>query len=160
MGMSFYAGEVLVGGLVATAMLDLWQLAVKGLFGVPPTNWAFVGRWMLYIPAGKFRHRAIAETTPVSHEATAGWLFHYLIGVIYAAVYLILVQLFFNGAVALPTAVAFGAVTVVAPWFVLQPGMGLGVLASNAKQPNVVLAHSLSSHLVFGVGLYFGAIII
>lgn len=50
--------------------------------------------------------------------------------------------------------------TAVAPWFLMQPGMGLGVLARNAPGPGIVRAHSLSSHIAFGAGLYAGVLII
>ena len=52
-----------------------------------------------------------------------------------------------------------GLVTLVAPFFMMQPGMGLGIAASKAPRPNVARLKSIASHTVYGVGLYGSAIL-
>ncbi len=145
--------QVLVAGVIATVALDMWQWCLKLTSGVPTTNWSLVGRWFGHIPRGKLFHRAITEAAPVPYEAVIGWAAHYAVGVIYAAVYLGVIWFVLGTGPTLTSAVGFGVLTVVVPWFLLQPGMGLGVLATRAPDPSLLRVHSLSSHLAFGVGL-------
>lgn len=154
-----FAQQVMVLGVVATAALDLWQRFVARVVGVPATDWALVGRWFSYLPRGRFVHPGIGSSEPVLYERAVGWIAHYVVGVIYAALYLALVRFVLGTGPTLATAVGFGVVTVIVPWFLMQPGMGLGVLARRAPRPAVVRAHSLSSHVAFGIGL-FGASLI
>jgi hypothetical protein len=49
---------------------------------------------------------------------------------------------------------------VAAGWFLLQPGLGLGVAASRLPHPNRVRALNLAAHVVFGLGLYATALLI
>ena len=76
--------EVIVVGILATLAMDLWQrlLAIAGL---PPANWGLIGRWVAWFPRGVFVHRPIAATAPVRGEVAIGWVFHYAIGIAYAA---------------------------------------------------------------------------
>lgn len=151
-----FAQQVILAGVIATAVLDLWQWLVKLVFGVPPTNWALVGRWFSYIPHGKLVHEGIGNSEPVPREAAMGWIAHYAVGLIYAAIYVAFAWFVLGSGPTFPSALGFGVITVIAPWLLLQPGMGLGIFARNAAKPNVVRAHSLSSHVAFGVGLYLG----
>lgn len=52
---------------------------------------------------------------------------------------------------------AFGAVTVVAPWFLMQPAMGAGFLALKTATPLKNNLRSLANHSVYGAGLYAAA---
>ncbi len=54
-------------------------------------------------------------------------------------------------------ALAFGALTVAAPWFVMQPAMGAGFAASKTPTPLKNCLRSLANHAVFGTGLYLAA---
>ena len=49
-------------------------------------------------------------------------------------------------------------VTVAAPLFLMQPGMGMGIAASKTPNPNAVRLRSLVTHAVFGAGLYLSAL--
>jgi Protein of unknown function (DUF2938) len=151
--------QVLLTGIVATLALDVWQLTVSQVFGLPRSNWALVGRWVSFIPRGKFFHDAIGKTDPVRYEATIGWVAHYVVGLVYAAIYLGTLRYVLGWEPHLWTALGFGIVTVAAPWFLMQPGMGLGIMATKAPEPALVRAHSLSSHVAFGFGLYLGFLI-
>ena len=51
-------------------------------------------------------------------------------------------------------ALALGIATVAAPFFVMQPGMGMGVAASRAPRPAAARLQSLLTHAIFGAGLY------
>jgi hypothetical protein len=50
-----------------------------------------------------------------------------------------------------------GVGSVMAPFLVLQPGMGAGIAASRTPRPAVVRLQSLVTHGIFGLGLYAAA---
>lgn len=152
--------QALVMGVVATAFLDLWQRLVARGLGVPATNWALVGRWFSYLPRGRVIHAGIVTSDPVRFEAAVGWIAHYVVGLTYGAIYLAWVHLVLGSGPTLGTALVFGTVTVLAPWCVMQPGMGLGLCARRAPNPTLVRVHSLSGHVVFGAGLYGASFLI
>ncbi|MEP1695028.1 MAG: DUF2938 family protein, partial [Paracoccaceae bacterium] len=54
-------------------------------------------------------------------------------------------------------ALSVGVATIVFPFFLMQPAMGAGVMASNRPDPTFAQLKSLMSHFSFGVGLYFAA---
>jgi hypothetical protein len=149
-----FALQIILVGIGATIAMDCWQLLLRALFNIPLTNWALAGRWFSYIPRGKFVHRTIAESAPVGFEAATGWIAHYVTGIIYAALYLILVSGIPDVGPSFLSALAFGVITVVMPLCVLHPGMGMGLFSRLAQKPNFVRLHTLSNHVVFGSGLY------
>ncbi|GEA02200.1 hypothetical protein KUL17_10970 [Alteromonas sp. KUL17] len=138
--------------------MDLWALLRKQLFGIAPTNWGMVGRWIGHMKKGRFSHTCIANADAVSGEKIIGWTAHYVIGIGYA----VLLFLIFGEAwlfePTLGPAVALGIATVVAPFFILQPGMGVGIAASKTPNPNAVRLHNVLNHAVFGLGLYVSAL--
>lgn len=150
----------LLVGVFATAMLDLWSLTLNRALGAPITNWDYVGRWISgLLTSGTLRHAAIAAVPPAAHERLLGWSTHYVVGVIYAALYLgVLAAL--NATPSVSSAGVFGLITVLAPWLILQPGLGIGYFATRAPRPNLTRALNLLSHLVFGIGLYLGWVVV
>ncbi|HET9230251.1 MAG TPA: DUF2938 domain-containing protein [Vitreimonas sp.] len=148
----------LIVGLGATIILDLWSLTLR-LFGVATTNWGLVGRWIGHMPRGRFVHDDIGATPPIAGEHAIGWLAHYAIGVLYAAALLAIAGLEWARAPTLMPALIFGWATIVAPFFIMQPGMGSGVAASKAPKPNIARFRALLSHTVFGLGLYAAALL-
>ena len=57
-------------------------------------------------------------------------------------------------------AIIFGVVTVLMPFFIMQPSFGLGLAASKTSNPAQARLRSLMNHIAFGVGLYlFGLLI-
>lgn len=147
-------------GIGATLVMDLWALLRQQLFGIAPTNWGMVGRWIGHMRKGRFFHTSIANADAVSGEKIIGWTAHYVIGIGYA----VLLFLFFGEAWLLEPsagpALALGIATVVAPFFLLQPGMGAGIAASKTPKPNAVRLHSVLNHAVFGLGLYLSALVV
>lgn len=144
-------------GMGATALLDLWLLALKRL-GVPTGSFALIGRWVAHMARGRFSHASIAKAEPVGHELAVGWVTHYAVGIAFAAV---LVALQGSAWVRQPTfAPAFltGVATVAMPLFVMQPAMGSGFAASRTPTPLKNCVRSLANHAVFGVGMYLAAV--
>ena len=148
----------LVIGVGATIVLDLWSLTLR-LFGVGMTNWGLVGRWIGHMPRGRFVHGNMSNASPIAGEHAIGWITHYAIGVLYAAALLAITSLEWGRAPTLLPALLFSWATIIAPFFIMQPGMGLGVAASKAPKPNVARFRAVLSHTVFGLGLYATALL-
>lgn len=152
-------GHIAVVGIGATAVMDTW-LALLSRLGVPTTSFALVGRWVGHLARGRLAHAAIAKAQPVAGELGLGWLTHYLIGIAFAG---LLVAVQGTAWLARPTylpALVVGVVTVAAPWFVMQPAMGSGVLASKTPAPLANCLRNLANHAVFGTGLFLAAAVL
>ncbi|MBL3595253.1 DUF2938 domain-containing protein [Rhodovulum sulfidophilum] len=145
-------------GIGATLVMDMVALTLKRGFGIRPLDYALVGRWAIHACRGQAVHRPITATPPVAYEAMVGWGLHYLIGVMFAVVFLLWSG---EGWLAEPRAIpaiAFGALTVLAPFLVLQPGMGAGLAARRTPRPGTSRLRSLTAHLSFGVGIWVAAV--
>ena len=141
-------------GIIATIGLDIWAAFVKHVLRLPTANWALVGRWIGHMPRGVFTHSHIADSPPIRFELTIGWTTHYAVGIIYGVAYLLIVVTLMSSQPTLISALVFGLVTLAAPWFVMQPGMGAGICASRTPRPNLMRLINVSMHTVFGVSLY------
>ncbi len=144
-------------GLGATLVMDLWALFLRRAFGVSSLNYCLVGRWLHHMPEGTFRHTNIAAAPKKSAECVTGWIAHYLIGIAFA---FMLVAATLGRWLENPTllpALGMGVSTVLFPFLIMQPSLGLGVAASRTPSPTRTRLKSLMSHSVFGVGLYFSA---
>lgn len=143
-------------GIGATAVMDLWLILLSRL-GLPSSGFGMVGRWVGHFAQGRFVHAGIARSQPLRHEHALGWMTHYAVGILYAA---LLVTVVGEGWIVQPTpmpAVVFGVLTVAAPWFVMQPAMGAGFMANKSPAPLKNRLRSLANHTVFGAGLYLAA---
>lgn len=152
-----FAVYSIVIGVGATVLIDLWALALTRSFGIPSMNWALVGRWIGHMPAGRFVHDGIGKSTPINGETAIGWIAHYAIGVAFAGVLLAIWGLDWARAPALFPALIVGWATIAAPFFLMQPGLGLGIAAAKTPKPAVARLRSLLTHTVFGFGLYLSA---
>lgn len=150
--------EIVIVGVVATVATDLWQLLLQTVTRRPLGSWALVGRWVAGFPGGVFVHQSIAAAPSVRGELAIGWAFHYAVGLAYGAAYIGIMQWGLGVAPTFFTSVIFALLLLVAPWFVMQPALGLGVMAARTPNPASVRAINISVHLVFGLGLYLGAV--
>lgn len=151
--MEYMAGALLVGS-GATALMDAWILARKRWLGVRPMDYALVGRWLGHLARGRFRHDAIAASAAVPHERLVGWSAHYATGVLFAAVLLAIWGGDWLRSPSLGPALIVGVGSVLAPFLVMQPGMGAGIAASRTPRPAAARVQTLVTHAVFGLGLY------
>lgn len=152
--------RTIVIGIGATALMDLWAIVLTVFFGQARPNWAPVGRWFRHLGHGRVFHESIDVAEPYAHELALGWVFHYAVGILYAA---ILVVIAGTGWLVTPTflpAFIVGIVTVGAGWFLLQPGLGIGWAASKLPNANQVRLLNLIAHAVFGAGLYGTALLL
>ena len=147
-------------GLGATLTTDLWALFLKHFFRITAPNYCLVGRWLLYMPEGIFRHSSITSTPQKNAEGMVGWIAHYMIGITFAIAFVAWVG---NNWLQHPTlfpAILFGIVTVLMPFFIMQPAFGLGLAASKTSNPTQARLRSLMNHTSFGVGLYLFALLV
>jgi DUF2938 family protein len=151
--------RVVAIGVGATIVLDLWSAFLNRFFNVPSANWAMVGRWCGHLPRGQFVYKKIADASPICGELLIGWSAHYAIGVLFAAILVAICGIDWLHQPTVLPALVFGVFTVVFPFFLMQPGMGLGVAASKTPRPNVARLRSLMTHTIFGLGLYFAAVV-
>src|SRR5688500_16316300 len=73
-------------GAGATALMDLWVVFLKHVFGIRSFDYSLVGRWIGHFPQGRFMHACIGQAVPVRGEAALGWIAHYAIGIVFAGV--------------------------------------------------------------------------
>ena len=147
-----------VVGVGATFFMDLWNLFLKRALGIPSLDYCLLGRWLRHMTGGTFRHRSIAAAAPKAFECAVGRTAHYAIGVALAVAFVVVHP---GDWLARPTflpALLYGIATVVFPFLILQPALGLGVASSKAAHPARARWKSLMTHTVFGVGLYVCAL--
>lgn len=143
-------------GIGATAFIDLASV-LRARLGAPLPDYGLVGRWLAHAARGRVAHEAIAKAPPMKGEGLIGWSAHYLIGIGFAFLLLTL----WPGWGARPTlipALLVGVGTVLAPFLVMQPGMGAGFFASRTPNPNAARLRSLITHALFGLGLYVAGV--
>jgi len=147
-------------GFGGTVALDVWALLVQRFTGSPAVNWAMVGRWLGHMPKGRFVLRQPGAARPVPGESIIGWSAHYVIGAGYG---LAVLGVSGPGWFAAPTPWAPLLVSwalLIAPYFIMMPGMGTGVAGSKTPCPNRTRLKSLAGHTAFGVGMYGSALLL
>lgn len=147
-------------GIGGTVLLDLWAVFMQRVCNMPASNWAMVGRWVGHMSRGRFAHEDIGRAAPVSGERAIGWIVHYVIGIGYG---LLLVGLWGAEWLRQPTLLppmilALGLL--VAPYFIMMPGMGSGIAGAKTPKPNATRLRSIVGHSVFGLGMYVTAQVI
>jgi Protein of unknown function (DUF2938) len=154
-----FIGTVLVG-LGATLVIDIWALFLRRRFKIPSLNYCLLGRWLLHMPSGRFVHSNITTAQEKPHECPLGWVAHYLIGTVFALVFVLLASRSWLERPTLLPALTFGVVTTLVPLLIMQPSFGLGIAASKMPHPHQARLKSLLTHSVFGVGLYLWAVLL
>src|SRR5262249_2504224 len=112
-------GAVLVG-IGAILLMDIWNLFLQQTLNISSLNFCLVGRWLSHMPLGTFTHANIAAAARRPGECAIGWTAHYLIGVAFA---LMLVLLTSGSWLEHPTfipALMVGIGTVPIPYFIMQ----------------------------------------
>ncbi|NKJ02031.1 DUF2938 family protein [Novosphingobium sp. SG707] len=141
-------------GVGATTLLDLWALALTRGFGVKATDWAMVGRWLGHMPRGRFVQPDLSGAKPVAAEAALGWAAHYVIGAGYGLLLLVLAGRSWFDHPSVLAAMLLSWALLAAPFFVMMPGMGMGIAGAGTPSPGIARLKSLAGHTVFGLGLY------
>ncbi|UTW12820.1 DUF2938 family protein [Marinobacterium rhizophilum] len=147
--------KIMMLGVFATVLIDVWSVFSNKILQLPKANWGMVGRWLGHIPKGKLIHNPIGASSAIKYESVLGWAFHYLVGIAYAYIYVVLVVRYLD-APSLLAAWAFGMVTILAAWLIIQPGLGAGICAIRAPRPGMARIQNVAIHTIFGVALYYG----
>ena len=148
--------NIILAGLGACIIMDLWQRALQRMTGIPPSNWAMVGRWLIGLTTGHGLIQAGLAARP-SHprELSAGWVFHYTVAIGYAALYAAMMKAGWLGP-GFVDGLLFGVASVVVPWFFFMPATGNGMLARLTPDPRLACMLALKTHAIFGVALGMG----
>lgn len=157
------ASAIVLTGAAATIAADIYQQLLKYICELPTANWRLIGRWVALMPRGVFVHRpgaGIAMARPIPGERLLGYVFHYAIGIIYAFAFFGACYLLPGTNITLLSALSFGIATLAAPFFVMQPALGLGMMAKHTPNRIEVLFVTTSTHVVFGFGLYVAWLIV
>lgn len=149
--------RTLLAGAGATAIMDLWALTLRIVFGIHSLDYALVGRWLLWMHKGRFRHRTIARTPAARGEKPTGWAAHYLIGIAFAVIPSLLAGKNWLVTPDFVTAWFSGVISLSAPFFILQPAFGFGIAAAETPFPARARLFSFLAHSAYGVGLFISA---
>lgn len=147
-------------GIGGSALMDLWGILLRRAFNVPTLDYALLGRWIGHLPQGRLSHERIADAAPVPGERPIGWVAHYTIGIVFAALLLGVAGPDWAQAPTVTPALAVGVGTIIAPWFVMQPAMGAGIAGARTPNPSATRARNLGTHVVYGIGTYATALVL
>lgn len=152
--------SVIMIGIGATAILDLWAVFLSRAFKMQSLNFCMVGRWIGHMRNGTFTHANITKASQQQGECAVGWITHYLIGIVFAILTLSVAPAHWLETPTLTPALLVGVCTVILPFFIMQPALGFGVAGAKTPNPAQARLKSLMSHAVFGLGLYVSALVI
>ncbi|WP_317164254.1 DUF2938 domain-containing protein [Flavobacterium sp. xlx-214] len=147
-------------GVGATIFMDLYAIFIKRFFNIPSLDFAIVGRWVGHFKNGIFTHKNILQSEKIKGERAIGWLSHYLIGVSFAFLLLLICGIDWVKNPTFWPCIVIGLATTIAPWFLMQPSFGFGIAASKTPNPNLSRLRSLQAHFVYGLGLYVAAFLL
>ncbi|MEC3861941.1 DUF2938 domain-containing protein [Mesobacterium sp. TK19101] len=153
-----WLGAVIGAG--GTLAMDLWAVILNRLGGQPLPNWGNPGRWLGHLFRGRVFHDDIAQAAPVTGEVALGWLLHYGVGVIYGAMFALIVGIGWFSDPVFWKVWIWGIVTIAGGWFLLHPGMGLGWALSRVERPWTGRAMGLIAHTVFALGMWLTALVV
>ncbi|MFL1502477.1 DUF2938 domain-containing protein [Pseudomonas sp. O64] len=157
MGIVETALRILFVGMGATLIMDVSGFIQARVLGLASLDYGLVGRWLGHMLQGRFRHASIMAAPPIRNERLMGWVFHYITGIVFA---MVLIGAKGPAWICNPTLVAalvMGLVSVIAPFFIMQPALGFGVAGSKTGAPSVARRRSVTAHLTFGLGLFVAA---
>ena len=148
--------QILVVGVGACAVFDIWQRIFHWFTAIPPSNWAIVGRWTIgLLTSGQLVVRDLELRPNRRNELGVGWFVHYVIAVVYAAIFMLLMRANILAA-GFADGLLFGVFSVVVPWLFFLPCLGKGVMGRLTPNPLLVCALALMMHSIFGVAISLG----
>lgn len=153
----FLTRGVLIG-IGAAVLMDAWALFARRAFDIRGLDYALLGRWIGHFPRRRFFHERIASADRIRGERPLGWLAHYSIGIAFAFLLLAIWGLDWARSPTILPPMLIGLGTIVAPWFILQPGIGAGIAASRTPNPWATRLRNLATHTAYGLGLFGAAV--
>jgi hypothetical protein len=104
------------------------------------------------------RHNKIFNTTPFSYEKLIGWIAHYAIGITFVFLLVLIYEKEWIENPTLKPALLIGLITIIAPFFLMQPSFGTGIARSKLPAQNIARIKSLITHCIYGFGIYLSAL--
>lgn len=144
-------------GIIATATFDLWAVFLRLTLRTPTPDWALLGRWIDHLRSGQVFHDNIKLTLAGPHEQVVGWLVHYTVGIVFAAILLLIAGSSWAHAPTVLPALIAGFATIPFIWCILMPAFGHGFAASKSPVAHRIRIINIASHAILGVGFYAGA---
>ncbi|PLX25318.1 MAG: hypothetical protein C0599_00775 [Salinivirgaceae bacterium] len=152
--------ESILAGIWATFYMDFFAgILAKRKLIYPFVTAEEMGRWFVYLIKGKIVYKDIHKTKPVKNEKSWYYFSHYFIGVFLAGVFFLLTS--YSGFISENplSALVFGILTIIFPWFWLLPSIGLGFIAKKSNEQFRIIKTNLINHTNFGIGLFLWAIL-
>ena len=119
-----------------------------------------VGHWVFRLNSGTVFHDYITVELAFSYENFMGWVFHYLVGLIYGVIFVVVIgEQWLSEPTFMPVWL-YAIATISAGWFLLSPRLGLGMALANTENPFKGRFMGPLSHSIFGLGMWFGALTI
>jgi hypothetical protein len=131
---------------------------LRELSRVASLDSALLGGWIGHLARGRVMHASLTAAPSIPAERWIGWTAHYSIGLAFAGLLLSICGLDWARSPSVVPALSVGIATVVAPLLVLQPAMGFGVASRNTPRPLFNSFKSLTTHVVFGLGMYLAGL--
>ena len=148
--------EIVIVGVGACVVFDVWQRIFHWFTAIPPSNWAIVGRWTIgLLTSGQVMAHDLELRPNRRNELGVGWFVHYAVAVVYAAIFMLLMRanILSDG---FTDGLLFGVVSVVVPWLFFLPCLGKGIMGRLTPNPPLVCALALMMHSIFGVAIGLG----
>ena len=153
----FMATAIGIGGTIA---LDIRAYLVNKIFGLPATNWAIVGRWIVNMKTGKFINHNLTNSPNIYGELAIGWIVHYLIGIFYGFILLFICGIEWCNSPTILPAMIIAWVSLAAPFLIMMPGMGIGIAGCNTPNQMITIVKSIAAHSMFGDGMFITTLIL
>jgi hypothetical protein len=148
--------QIVIVGVGACVVFDVWQRIFQWFTSIPPSNWAIVGRWTIgLVTGGQLMVRDLELRPNRRNELGVGWFVHYGIAIAYAAIFMLLMRANILAA-EFADGLLFGVVSVVVPWLFFLPCLGKGIMGRLTPNPPLVCALALMMHSIFGAAIGLG----
>ena len=146
--------QILLVGIGACVVFDVWQRLFHRFTAIPPSNWAIVGRWAIgLLTGGQLIVRDLELQPNRRNELGVGWFVHYTIAVAYAAFFMLLMRANFLAA-EFADGLLFGVVSVGGPWLFFLPCLGKGIMGRLTPNPPLVCALALMMQSIFDAAIW------
>ena len=135
--------RIMIGALVGTTMMTIFSYLIS------------VGFQKLYKEPVLLKYLLLKAGASLTKKETAagGWILHYAIGILFAVLFILIMGVSWLQQPDLLSAILFGLVTVLFPFLIMQPCLGMGFFASKTAKPWQACLKSSAVHTLFGVGL-------
>lgn len=150
----------IISGVIATVFFDTFQIAILFSYGANKSNWTLIGRYFIGVLKMRLFQKDISNEPEEKFELIFGYAVHYIIGIIFGIIYVIINFIFFDSP-SFYLAVTIGLTTVLFGWCIIMPfALNIGFFASKIEDQKKILVQNLLAHYIFGTGLFFGLLIV